>query len=138
MSNCAALVQAGHPVKRGRTNEGSEAGAIAAGNHIGRIAVQGGVQPLPLILMLVLAATATAAPKSQPKPRTVTLDVKDAEAREVLQSMRRQCGIRNMIIDPDVPNTAASFYFREVPCETAFKVVLRTYGLATSDVQVLR
>lgn len=86
-----------------------------------------------LALMLVLAATA-----SQPKPRTVTLDVKDGEAREVLQSMRRQCGIRNMIIDPDVPNTAASFYFRDVPCETAFRVVLRTYGLTAQDVQVLR
>lgn len=89
-----------------------------------------------LALLLALAATAHAAPKA--KPRTVTLDVKDAEAREVLQSMRRQCGIRNMIIDPDVPNTAASFYFREVPCETAFRVVLRTYGLTTQDVQVLR
>ncbi|HEX6083465.1 MAG TPA: hypothetical protein VF266_03005 [Thermoanaerobaculia bacterium] len=89
-----------------------------------------------LALLLALAATAHAAPKA--KPRTVTLDVKDAEAREVLQSMRRQCGIRNMIIDPDVPNTAASFYFREVPCETAFRVVLRTYGLSTQDVQVLR
>ena len=92
------------------------------------------MQALPLILTLVLAATA--APRA--KPRTVTLDVKDAEAREVLQSMKKQCGIKNMVIDPDVPNTAASFYFREVPCETAFRVVLRTYGLSTSDVQVLR
>ena len=32
---------------------------------------------------------------------------------------------------------AASFYFREVPCETAFRVVLRTYGLG-SQVEVLR
>jgi type II secretory pathway component GspD/PulD (secretin) len=94
------------------------------------------VQPLPLILALALAVTATAAPKA--KPRTVTLDVKDAEAREVLQSMRKQCGIKNMVIDPDVQRDGASFYFREVPCETAFRVVLRTYGLTAQDVQVLR
>ena len=94
------------------------------------------MKPLALIIMLALAATATAAPKA--KPRTVTLDVKDAEAREVLQSMKKQCGIKNLIIDPDVPATAASFYFREVPCETAFRVVLRTYGLTAQDVQVLR
>jgi hypothetical protein len=117
--------------------EGSEAGAgaVATGNHIGRIAVQGGVQPLALLVTLALAATATAAPKA--KSRTVTLDVKDAEAREVLQSMRKQCGIKNMVIDPDVHAGGASFYFKQVPCETAFRVVLRTYGL-TSQVQVLR
>lgn len=80
---------------------------------------------------LLLAATAAA---TQP---AVTLDVKDAEPRVVLKAMQKQCGIRNVIIDPDVPKTAATFYFREVPCDTAFRVVLRTYGLAT-QVQVLR
>ncbi len=83
-----------------------------------------------IVASLLLAAAISA-------PRTVTLDVKDAEARVVLKAMQKQCGIRNLIIDPDVPKTAATFYFREVPCETAFKVVLRTYGL-TSQVQVLR
>ena len=68
----------------------------------------------------------------------MTLVVKDAGPREVLQSMKKQCGIKNLIIDPDVPATAASFYFRDVPCETAFRVVLRTYGLTSQDVQVLR
>jgi hypothetical protein len=43
-----------------------------------------------------------------------------------------------MVIDPDVQRDGASFYFREVPCETAFRVVLRTYGLTAQDVQVLR
>ena len=84
-----------------------------------------------ILAALILAAmTATA-------PRTVTIDVKDAEPRVVLEEMQKQCGIRNLIIDPDVPRTAATFYFREVPCDTAFRVVLRTYGL-TSQVQVLR
>lgn len=69
---------------------------------------------------------------------TVTLDVKDAEPRVVLRDMQKQCGIRNVIIDLDVPKTGATFYFREVPCETAFRVVLRTYGLTTQQVQVLR
>ncbi|MGZ5441666.1 MAG: hypothetical protein ACXW5U_26080 [Thermoanaerobaculia bacterium] len=83
-----------------------------------------------MILAAILAA-AVSAP-------TVTLDVKDAEPRVVLKAMQKQCGIRNLIIDPDVPKTAATFYFREVPCETAFRVVLRTYGLAAqSSPQVL-
>jgi hypothetical protein len=88
------------------------------------------VRSLALILLLALSASA--------KPRTVTLDVKDAEARDVLKSMQKQCGVKNMVIDPDVPRTTASFYFKDVPCETAFRVVLRTYGLTTDDVQVLR
>ena len=90
-----------------------------------------------ILAVLVLAATTAASP-------TVTLDVKDAEPRVVLKDMQKQCGIKNLIIDPDVPNTAATFYFREVPCDTAFRVVLRTYGLAAQSstelmqVQVLR
>ena len=83
-----------------------------------------------ILASLVLAATVSA-------PKTVTLDVKDAEPRVVLKAMQKQCGIKNLIIDPDVPKTAASFFFREVPCDTAFRVVLRTYGLA-KQVQVLR
>lgn len=85
-----------------------------------------------VLLLLALAAGLSA------KPRTVTLDVKDAPAREVLASMKKQCGIRNLVIDPDVNPPAATFFFREVPCETAFRVVLRTYGLTRQDVQVLR
>lgn len=61
--------------------------------------------------------------------RTVTLDVKDADARIVLKSMQQQCGIRNLVIDPGVQGSG-TFYFRDVPCETAFPVVLRTMGLA--------
>ena len=83
-----------------------------------------------IIASLLLAAAVSA-------PKTVTLDVKDAEPRVVIKEMQKQCGIRNVMIDPDVPNTGATFYFRQVPCETAFRVVLRTYGL-TTQVQVLR
>ena len=86
------------------------------------------------MLASLLLAAAVSAP-----PKTVTLDVKDAEARVVLKAMQKQCGIRNMVVDPDVPDTAASFFFREVPCDAAFRVVLRTYGLATQgSPQLLR
>ena len=79
-----------------------------------------------LLLALLLLTTSVFA---EAKTKSVTLDVKDAEARVVLKEMQRQCGIKNLIVDPDVPAGSATFYFREVPCETAFDVVLRTYGL---------
>ena len=85
---------------------------------------------------MILASLILAATVSAPPPKTVTLDVKDAEPRVVLKAMQKQCGIKNLIIDPNVPKTAATFYFREVPCDTAFRVVLRTYGLA-KQVEVL-
>jgi type II secretory pathway component HofQ len=89
-------------------------------------------------LVLILALATSGAAGSQPtdvsgavRPRrsTVTLDVKDADVRDVLLSLKTQCGIKNMIIDREVGGTA-TFYFREVPCPTAFRIVLRTYGLA--------
>lgn len=82
---------------------------------------------LALVLALVLPVSATAAGKT----KTVTLDVKDAEARVVLKEMQKQCGIKNLVIDPDVQGNG-SFYFKEVACETAFKVVLRTMNLQMS------
>lgn len=80
-----------------------------------------------LLLMLVVALAATAA--AEPKERTVTLDVKDGDARVILKSMQQQCGIRNLLIDPEV-NGSGTFFFRDVPCSTAFRVVLRSLGLA--------
>lgn len=63
---------------------------------------------------------------------SVSLDVKDADAREILASMQKQCGIKNLIIDKEV-QTKGTFYFKNVPCKTAFSVVFRTLGL---DAQV--
>ena len=60
---------------------------------------------------------------------SVTLDVKDAEAREILKSMQRQCGIRNLMIDPQVQGTG-TFLFNQVPCRQAFTIVLQSMGLA--------
>lgn len=73
--------------------------------------------------MLLAASTATAAPKR------VTLDVKDADVRDVLQSLKAQCGVKNLIVDREVSG-AATFVLRDVPCETAFNVVFRTFSLA--------
>ena len=59
----------------------------------------------------------------------VTLDVKDAEAREILKSMQHQCGIRNLIVDPGVQGSG-TFLFNKVPCRQAFRVVLTSLGLS--------
>lgn len=64
-----------------------------------------------------------------PGEPTVTLDVKDGEARDILKSMQRQCGIKNLIIDPGVQGSG-TFLFNQVPCKQAFSIVLRTMGLA--------
>jgi type II secretory pathway component HofQ len=80
-----------------------------------------------IALILLLAASTVSA-----KPKTVTLDVKDADVRDVLQSLKTQCGVKNMIIDKDMAGKA-TFYLRDVPCETAFRVVLRTFNLAAAS-----
>lgn len=80
---------------------------------------------LPALLLSAVLAASVAAEE----PRGVTLDVKDAEARVVLKELQRQCGVRNMVIDPDVQGGSATFKLRDVPCNRAFSVVLRTYGL---------
>lgn len=69
---------------------------------------------------------------TDPKEPVVTLDVKDAEAAVILKSMQRQCGIKNLVLDPDVKGSG-TFLFNRVPCRQAFSVVLRSLGLAASD-----
>ena len=61
--------------------------------------------------------------------RTVSLDVKDVEARVILKSMQKQCALKNLIVDPQVPQVNGTFHFKNVPCGTAFRVVLRSLGL---------
>lgn len=89
------------------------------------------VRPVLLIALLVfVCAAAIAAPA---KHAVVTLDVKDADVHDVLKSIQKQCGIRNLIIDPGVTG-GGTFLFRNVPCRTALDTVLRVNGLAaTSD-----
>lgn len=78
------------------------------------------------LIVLAVAALASAA---SAKPKGVTLDVKDADVREILTSMQKQCGIRNLLIDKEVSG-AGTIYFTDVPCETAFGVVFKQFGLA--------
>ena len=87
--------------------------------------------PLVRTLLVILALAGGASDAE----RTVTLDVKDADVREVLQSLKTQCAIKNMIIDKEVPSSSATFYLRDVPCETAFKVVFRTFDLAAEPIE---
>ena len=63
-----------------------------------------------------------------PRPLTVTLDVKDEDVRDILKSMQRQCAIKNLAIDPQVQGKG-TFFMHDLPCATAFDVVLRTFGL---------
>ena len=90
---------------------------------------------------VLLALPALAAPRERvlsdaPQQRaadrrepTVTIDVKDAEIRPLLKTMQKQCGIKNLVIDPNVQGGGATFLFRGVPCRQAFDVVFRTFGL---------
>jgi type II secretory pathway component GspD/PulD (secretin) len=75
---------------------------------------------------MIAAALLLAATAGMP---AVTLDVKDTDLIVVLRSMQKQCGIRNLVIDPDVKGTVSRLKFNEVPCDNAFKVVFGQFGL---------
>lgn len=79
-----------------------------------------------LLAIVLIASFALPAFAAEP---TVTIDVKDAELRPLLKDMQRQCGIKNLVLDPDVQGSGATFLFREVPCTQAFDVVFKTYSL---------
>lgn len=78
------------------------------------------MNPLLAASLLLLSATA-------PKPG-VTLDVKDADVRVVLKSIQKQCGIRNLIVDPAVAGSG-TFLFHDLPCRVALDTVLKVTGL---------
>ncbi len=88
------------------------------------------------LIALLIAAPAFAAtekkidrkPVARLKTLTVSLDVKDEDVRDILKSMQKQCAIKNLAIDPQVQGKG-TFYLRNMPCPTAFDVVLRTFGL---------
>jgi type II secretory pathway component GspD/PulD (secretin) len=58
----------------------------------------------------------------------VTIDVKDADIRTILRTVQRQCGMRNLIIDPGVAGSG-TFLFNRVPCAVALDTILKTMGL---------
>jgi hypothetical protein len=94
------------------------------------------VKSILALLAILIAVPAFAATEKQMnrtaqpavRPLTVTLDVKDEDVRDILKSMQRQCAIKNLAIDPQVQGKA-TFFMRDLPCATAFDVVLRTFGL---------
>jgi hypothetical protein len=65
-----------------------------------------------------------------PREPSVSMDVKDAEIGFILAELKRQCGIRNLMVDPEVKDQKGTFLFNEVPCTLAFKVVFNSLGLA--------
>lgn len=64
-----------------------------------------------------------------PQIPTMTLDVVDAELGEILDAVKKQCGIRNIMVDPGV-SAKGTFLFRDVPCDLAIRTVFRSLGLA--------
>lgn len=78
---------------------------------------------------MILPALLMTAAMAQPR---VTLDVKDEDVRVILKSMQKQCGIRNLVLDPEVQGKG-TFFLRDVPCKTAFDTVLRTMGLRAAS-----
>ena len=88
------------------------------------------------LLLAALPALGATQKKLTPQPKvtvsskepTVTLDVKDADVADIMASMQKQCGVKNLVIDPGV-QAKGTFYFRAVPCRTAFSVVLKSLGL---------
>lgn len=63
----------------------------------------------------------------RPVGPAVTIDVKDAEAAEILKSIQKQCGVKNLMIDPQVKGKG-TFYLVDVPCHQAWSVVVRSLG----------
>ena len=96
------------------------------------------MRSVALLLTLLVAGAAFGATEKKiseretPRPMvnelTVSLDVKDMEARDILKSMQRQCRVKNLALDPGVQGKG-TFYFQDVPCRTAFPIVLRSLGL---------
>ena len=81
-----------------------------------------------MLALLALLSGAAALQAAEVKG-TVTLHEKDTDVRDILKSMKKQCGIRNMVIDKDVTGKG-TVYFKQVPCSTAFRVVFGMFGLA--------
>jgi hypothetical protein len=77
-----------------------------------------------------------------PAAPTVTMDVVDADLGSILDIVKKQCGIRNVIVDPGVTGKG-TFLFRDVPCDAAIRTIFRSLGLAAevhggSIVRVMR
>lgn len=73
--------------------------------------------------------------------RTASLDLVDADLEPTIRSLAEQCGIPNVMIDPNLKRSGATFRFREVPCSSAFDVVfstMRVNGRVGGSIVVVR
>ncbi len=86
------------------------------------------MRPLSLVLTVALSLSAFGATRE----RTVSLNVQDEDVHEIMATMKKQCAVKNLVIDPDV-QAHGTFVFHRVPCSTAFKVVFQTLGLSSVD-----
>lgn len=86
------------------------------------------MRSLSLVLTVVLSLSAFGATRE----RTVSLNVKNEDVHKILETMQKQCAVKNLVIDPDV-QAHGTFVFHSLPCSTAFKVVFRTLGLSSVD-----
>ncbi len=66
---------------------------------------------------------------TDPLEPVLHLDVKNASVRDILRSVKKQCGIRNLIIDQEVSGQG-TFLFTGVPCGEGLRVILASLGLA--------
>ena len=89
------------------------------------------MRPIQILAVVLLFIAGTTAAATARRP-SVTLDVKDEDIRVVLKSIQKQCGIRNLIIDPGVTG-GGTFLFHEVPCKVALDTVMRVNGLALKN-----
>jgi type IV pilus assembly protein PilQ len=97
--------------------------------------------PAALFLVLLLAAPAATAPKAKsstvvigetgPKYRgePISLDLKDADLRDVLLSFAR-VSRSNIVIDPDVTGSV-TVHLHDVPWDQALDLVVRSNGYAS-------
>lgn len=83
------------------------------------------MKTLATLVCLLLSAPLGAASN---EPR-VTLSIKDGEIRDVLATLGKQCGVKNLVIDPGIDGKTGSIFVKDVPCSTAFQLVLRMSGL---------
>lgn len=59
----------------------------------------------------------------------VRLDVVDASAKSIVESLARQCSIRNLMMDESI-DVKGTFVFDDVPCSIAFRTVFGSLGLS--------
>ena len=93
-----------------------------------RIAPDEALREIARAERLVLTGTRRGWTISDPAEPTLTMNVKDADIHSLMQIVKEQCGIRNLIIDPGVSGSG-TFLFNDVSCTQGIETILRSIGL---------